>query len=488
MPYFIQTKRPDLKKQQHQGNQSSRRISAARTDNDQLQAETGSGVRHSNDRQDHSSNKENENTTQQDGRTNTEKDGGHATTHKSGRVNGQDGHERVEGAEKNQNQFGDEEDDSPLAHSARVINFTNADPNFTKGVKLATDNTTQFITLKTVLKNEIFPHLKVLHTDAEVDDIAPGSFGGILMKKLHVAPALQMGYWSATKTKANRFLGNLRQQVNTKLKTSYFSKSETFSFLTLLQYFFLTLFIAIFKIEEHQHSTGAPSLNHLTKYLRCDPAAYTWFVNIYLVCSVGRGQKNKLLTMPLSKVFTIGDEAIVLWYMENSWHIWKDMKETNNTKSSACVPMYTVSGDKGGGGKGAGWNELGKKRYNELFDLVENSRRSTTVPSFDSYYQSLLDPKKFAKTRKTSKPPVVQPTTTRNTLALLCTDANVDLEEHGTLETPVFGNGIALSQHRRVTGNASTGLKSGGRTMTSSKSPAFSPLSPRGPPGQQAPV
>jgi hypothetical protein len=173
--------------------------------------------------------------------------------------------------------------------------------------------------------------------------------------------------------------------------------------------------------KEHQQLSGAYAVDHILRCGRKDQVAYTWFVNVYLPCAVPRGVKGGLDTLPPSKVFTIGDEVMVLWFLENSWDVWADMKKRGDMKTSEVEPEYTISGDKSGGENGpAGWTERGKHRFNDLFDMVEASRRSKDGKAFDDYYVSTRNQGATKKKKKTRHATTTQPLTTKNTLAFLC--------------------------------------------------------------------
>lgn len=161
-------------------------------------------------------------------------------------------------------------------------------------------------------------------------------------------------------------------------------------------------------------------MEYLVRYGRNDQKAYTWFVNVYLVCASGKKNQEKLLHSSPSQVYSICDEVLVLWFMENNWLIWADMKASSNTKKSSLEAKYTVPGDKGGGTLCAGWNEAGKLRYNKLFNKIEKARKSVAGKQFDDYYATTRDPKK--KMGKKKAKPVAAPQTIkiRNTLSMLC--------------------------------------------------------------------
>lgn len=94
-------------------------------------------------------------------------------------------------------------------------------------------------------------------------------------------------------------------------------------------------------------------MDHILKHGRKDKKAYLWFVNTYLRCSTVRGIENGLLHYSPSRVFTVCDEVMTIWFLENSWDLWMDMKANNLTRpnDSTVKTKYTVPGDKAGKGR-----------------------------------------------------------------------------------------------------------------------------------------
>ena len=168
---------------------------------------------------------------------------------------------------------------------------------------------------------------------------------------------------------------------------------------------------------------------------------------MYLTCSVGGGHDKALITKSPSQVFTIDDEVLVLWLMENNWDIWADMKKRQNTKKSLVQPKFTVTGDKGGGSKFGGWNDVGKERYNALYDLIERERSGQIGPVFDNYYNDTRQAERESYTRnvKRKTAPTMslkKPIKARNSLSKLCDEKT--MQNMPTLEDswPVMdGNG-----------------------------------------------
>ena len=126
----------------------------------------------------------------------------------------------------------------------------------------------------------------------------------------------------------------------------------------------------------------------------------------YLGCARVRGAGNSasLNSQPVSKVFTVSDETMVLWFMENNWDVWATQKANNNMNDHSVSPKYTISGDKGGNTRVGGWNKEGRQRFNELYDKVEEDRTSD-YGVFDSHYLDHRKSKKnTSKTGHSTKP------------------------------------------------------------------------------------
>jgi hypothetical protein len=327
----------------------------------------------------------------------------------------------------------DDNDNSPsFPHTVKSMTFDYGESKFDEGVALAACKGTR-LSLTDLVKHEIFPHLKIIHDDAELNDTSTNSLSCVIMDKLnvHVNETLRSGFWSSVKFLVNKQLSYLRTQVNSKLRAAFFGKYTVCTCLeqhilngclrVLMQTFFLPT-------PANQSKAGVPSLDRILNQGRKDPVAYAYFVNVYLTCSRGRTVKRLLLNSPPSMVYSIGDEALALLYIENSRHIWENMKETGNTKKSSLTPKYTVSGDKGGGGERySGWNKEGRKRFNALFEKLEKERESEVGKVFDDYYESLRDKTKVCKKRKSKEitPSLSSPPAkVKNTLSTLLSAAD----------------------------------------------------------------
>ena len=94
---------------------------------------------------------------------------------------------------------------------------------------------------------------------------------------------------------------------------------------------------------------------------RMDQESYRYFVNMYLVCVLCHGKSKNLKYDAPSDVFSVSNETMVIWFLENSWERWEDMKLKEDKNKSEVETLYTVLGDKGGSKKFGGWNEKGKR-------------------------------------------------------------------------------------------------------------------------------
>jgi hypothetical protein len=328
------------------------------------------------------------------------------------------------------------------------------DEDFAAGAALANEPTS-LCSVTRVMKIDIFQHCKVLHSNEELDDISPFSFGGIIMDKCNVTSSLRLGFWSAMKRRAKDHLTSLRQQVNTKLKNAFMSMFWLYQFMnkTFQHMTHLTCFPITLTSTEFQHNSGSFSLQHILRRGRKDKDAYKWFVDVYLSCGVVRGVKSGLQSRPPSTVYTICDEVLVLWFLESSWHVWSEMKSNKNTslKGSTQAPLYTVPGDKSGSVNGsAGWTERGKERYNELFDWVEQERDSKAGKVFDTFYIQQHQQANNTAGKKKKKAPATlltkKPTTTRNTLSRLINPTSQEEFNTPTTNASFMGHSASTSQ------------------------------------------
>jgi hypothetical protein len=116
-----------------------------------------------------------------------------------------------------------QDDISPVDHSVLALHPVFGDSAFEAGVVMASAQRT-LLTLKDVVRREIFPHCKVVQSDEDLNDMSQHSLASVIMDKLNVHDTLRSGFWATVKYKVNKQLAHLRQQVNSKLRAAYFSK------------------------------------------------------------------------------------------------------------------------------------------------------------------------------------------------------------------------------------------------------------------------
>ncbi len=145
--------------------------------------------------------------------------------------------------------------------------------------------------------------------------------------------------------------------------------------------------------------------------MRRDYDSYTLFCNEILSCLVGRYHWNQLAwQQPVSQMTTASDEAFAHLIVENSWEVWKELaldpdphgcESSTHGESSLSTnssPLWT--GNSLAAKKYGGWNEAGKRCFNELFNLVVADRNRTL--DFELQY---LQAKKLRNLRKKGKDP-----------------------------------------------------------------------------------
>lgn len=159
----------------------------------------------------------------------------------------------------------------------------------------------------------------------------------------------------------------------------------------------------------------------LIKDKRKDKVGYAYFYDNILSFVVGRKVWRKAVKVDLvTKVASVGDEAMALLFVENSWEVWRErfrMKyglskddeavltvplSQNSTNDSfqtppkdarfkkvrderRATPKYTKSGG-GKQGRHKGWTDEGLARFNVLYREVRKDRAAHA--EFDEEYSS----------------------------------------------------------------------------------------------------
>ena len=87
-------------------------------------------------------------------------------------------------------------------------------------------------------------------------------------------------------------------------------------------------------------------------------------------------------THMISQIATKSDEAFALFLLENSWEVWMALAASED---KIPLPKYSTRGP--GTKKFQGWTESGIKRFNELFDDVEDNRKVSNG-DFDNEFKT----------------------------------------------------------------------------------------------------
>lgn len=171
--------------------------------------------------------------------------------------------------------------------------------------------------------------------------------------------------------------------------------------------------------------------------LHTNRTLYGWFMEHVVSYVVGRiVWRKQIHHLRVSRVASVGDEAVGLLLIENSWEAWREKynrdclpdggltegRENNGTTpnqegrvmrplvdarrkayrlSRKESPKYTKCG--GGNSKNhGGWTAEGMVRYNELFAKVRESRRTKEGAQFEAWFLNDQKEKRLGRTSKDS--------------------------------------------------------------------------------------
>jgi hypothetical protein len=136
----------------------------------------------------------------------------------------------------------------------------------------------------------------------------------------------------------------------------------------------------LFQITEM--GSAMPSLQVILNLREEEPAAEENPLHPYidvcmrlLPCIVGKVNWKKASIIhggDITKIATISDEAMMLVALENYYEPWVSHLRT----SMNHPPRYTREGHGKEASKHAGWNDAGRKRYNELYTQVKKDRQA----------------------------------------------------------------------------------------------------------------
>ena len=81
-------------------------------------------------------------------------------------------------------------------------------------------------TLKNIVRFRIFPDLKMIGSNAQLEDYqGEPSIGRTIMDVMHVPPKVCGGFWNYAKDKVNRYITDFRQGTNSALKKAFLGTS-----------------------------------------------------------------------------------------------------------------------------------------------------------------------------------------------------------------------------------------------------------------------
>ena len=148
------------------------------------------------------------------------------------------------------------------------------------------------------------------------------------------------------------------------------------------------------------------SYEALFENLREEKDTYGWFFDNVVSFVIGRSQwKHKWGSELLEEYCNVGDEALGLLLLENSWDCWskraisgqqkwssrkggqRKKQDDSANKKVEARPMYTVSLHKEQKTEIQGWTKEGLERFNELRKEVE-SDRDKHGKEFSTWYKN----------------------------------------------------------------------------------------------------
>lgn len=171
---------------------------------------------------------------------------------------------------------------------------------------------------------------------------------------------------------------------------------------------------------------------------------YTDFAMHFISAVVGkRTFESRNSKFVFSRFVSVSDEAFALLVFENNYNRWLDMALRQDWTSSSVKPEYTTCGNvcqtprhshevtpakktknsktdqvnknndeienNASTSMYQGWSIQGIRRFNELYDLVMQERKSIVGPSFDdTFLQYCIDRKSDSKKRVNKKPSVFE--------------------------------------------------------------------------------
>jgi hypothetical protein len=86
--------------------------------------------------------------------------------------------------------------------------------------------------------------------------------------------------------------------------------------------------------------------------------------------------KSRKRNETMMNLATPTDEALALLILENALEKWTNMAKLAAGTKTTVKTKYTRANAKGGSTKYGGWTTAGKKRFNQLVEMVKQDRRN----------------------------------------------------------------------------------------------------------------
>jgi hypothetical protein len=282
----------------------------------------------------------------------------------------------------------DEEDNltTPTEDIQQVLEKTRLE------VKVSNENNRKLLNF--YVRSSVFSRKKFVFSDKELK-FDTGMAQNILVGvNIEGDEKVKLEWWNKNKNDVRKAINGKRNNVITILKKEVHSKSVVLRvFLLYFQHHLLhcknqarksshtTQIHLLFQITEM--GSAMPSLQVIQNLREEEePAVEENLLHPYidvcmrlLPCIVGKVQWKKTSIIhggDITKIATLSDEAMMLVALENYYEPWVSHPRT----SMNHPPRYTREGHGKDASKHAGWNDAGRKRYNELYIQVKKDRQA----------------------------------------------------------------------------------------------------------------
>lgn len=166
----------------------------------------------------------------------------------------------------------------------------------------------------------------------------------------------------------------------------------------------MEIFEEFFKAETSGNLPELPAIADFGALRKGTNEAYMVYCCHFLPCVIGRKKWKKAgKGKGILARATETDEAFGLLLLENNWEKWV----AESTKMEIIPPTKWTSNAKSAG-PNEGWDNLGRRRYNELCNLCSNDREENGEAFDAEFHAKLGDTEDKQKTVASNKAPVEQ--------------------------------------------------------------------------------